>query len=116
MARQRYMAIRHPLEYRQAMIGANLWRRALLNLGVVTLAAGVIVIPMYFETIVQQDTLLHQVQPFNRTHSWMVSTRAPQLENDFHGNGDRGKTSQNVSVKTSQNDQFTHIPKTLMLS
>ena len=27
--------------------------------------------------------------------SWLVCSRAPQLENDFHGNGDGGKTSQN---------------------
>jgi len=33
------------------------------------------------------------------TDMWAPTIRAPQLENDFHGNGDVGKTSQNDPLR-----------------
>ena len=34
-----------------------------------------------------------------KNHWMLLSSRAPQLENDFHRNGDGGKTSQNDPLR-----------------
>ena len=49
MARERYKAIRHPLEYRNATAGVSPWRTAAKYVAPMVLAAAAFVSPLYFE-------------------------------------------------------------------
>lgn len=49
MARERYKAIRHPLEYRNATAGVSPWRTAAKYVAPMVLAAAAFVAPLYFE-------------------------------------------------------------------
>ena len=58
MARQRYLAIRHPIEYRNSTIGTNPWIPAMKNLILVLSLSGVLCIPMFLETSIKHNEFL----------------------------------------------------------
>lgn len=72
MARQRYLAIRHPVEYHNSLQSSNPWRVALSNLLAVLIAAALLTFPLYLET-----KILHQEKAdiinINSTHFQYVS-------------------------------------------
>lgn len=72
MARQRYMAIRHPIEYRNSTIGVNLCLCAMKNLLVVLLVSGLITFPVYFEMSVTYHEV-PSIRNINETHLQYVS-------------------------------------------
>ena len=76
MARQRYLAIRHPVEYRNANITVNPWRPVMKNLILVLAMAAFFTFPLFFETSVKSSEI-GRLYDVNDTHSKYVSTYAP---------------------------------------
>ena len=72
MARQRFLAIRHPIEYRNSTLTINAWVPAVKSLMFVLIVSGVFTLPQFFETSVINDEvgLLRDV---NETHFRYVS-------------------------------------------
>ena len=73
MARQRYLAIRHPVEYRNANLTVNPWIPVTKTLMLVLAMASLITFPLYFETSVKRSEI-RRLQDVNDTHSKYVST------------------------------------------
>ena len=73
MARQRYLAIRHPIEYRNATIGINPWKPTFRQMAMVLLFASVLVAPLVFETKFEMISSV-TTEKFNSTHSIYVSS------------------------------------------
>ena len=72
MARERFLAIRHPVEYRNATIGANPWLPAFKHLGAAILCCGIFVSPMLLETKIDIHNQIDLVQ-YNLSHIQYVS-------------------------------------------
>ena len=72
MARQRYMAVRHPVEYRNSNVGINPWKPAIRSLVLVLVSSTVFVFPLWFETTIR-DVQVPQVKDINGTHFQYVS-------------------------------------------
>ena len=73
MARQRYLAIRHPIEYRNSTIALNPWIPAIKSVFVVLIAASLFTLPLYFETSVKSVDV-RMFHDINSTHFQYVST------------------------------------------
>ena len=67
LARQRYLAIRHPIEYRNSTIAVNPCTYAMKSLLFVLIASGLFALPMYFETSLGY-TLVGAIEDINGTH------------------------------------------------
>ena len=74
MARQRYLAIRHPIEYRNSTIMINPWIPAVKHLVLVLGLAGVLCIPIFFETTIQYSQY-GTIISVNQTHFQYVSSK-----------------------------------------
>jgi hypothetical protein len=75
MARQRFLAIRHPIEYRNSTLTANLWTNVIKSLILVLLIAGLFSFPLYFEESIKYAEMGHlQFDEFNKTNYEYVST------------------------------------------
>ena len=75
MARQRYLAIRHPVEYRNYIQSTNPWKAALKCLVAVLITAALLTFPLYFETTIQDvEKGPPQIIDINSTHFQYVST------------------------------------------
>ena len=72
MARQRYLAIRHPWEYRNLNLNTNPWIPALQSLVLVLVASTLFVTPLFFETSITK-VYIAQVKDINGTHFQYVS-------------------------------------------
>ena len=72
MARQQYLAIRHPIEYRNMNISTNLWIPAIKSLMFVLVAAGLFTFPIFLETRVEYNEL-GKIYDVNSTHFQYVS-------------------------------------------
>ena len=68
----RYLAIRHPIEYRNSTMGINPWKSAIKSLALVLVTAALFTFPLYLETSVKHTEIgrLHEV---NETHFKYVS-------------------------------------------
>lgn len=73
MARQRCLAIRHPIEYRNSNLTVNPWVPAMKSLSVVLVTATVLTFPLFFESSVETKTF-GTVQEINKTHFQYVSS------------------------------------------
>lgn len=73
MARERFQAVRHPVEYRNAVVGTSLWRKAVVQTVASFTASLVFIIPLFFESEIK-DVEFRAVQKYNETHSFDVST------------------------------------------
>ena len=73
MARQRYVAIRHPVEYHNSLQSSNPWKAALTNLMAVLIAAALLTFPLYLETKVLQKEKRADIININSTHFQYVS-------------------------------------------
>lgn len=73
MARQRYLAIRHPVEYRNFTQSTNPWKAALKYLIVVMITATLLAFPLYFETQIIKIEKGAQIFGINSTHFQYVS-------------------------------------------
>ena len=73
MARQRYLAIRHPVEYRNFTQSTNPWKAALKYLIVVMITATLLAFPLYFETQIIKVEKGAQIFGINSTHFQYVS-------------------------------------------
>ena len=73
MARQRYLAIRHPVEYRNFIQSSNPWKAALKYLVVVLITATLLAFPLYFETQIIKIEKGAQIFGINSTHFQYVS-------------------------------------------
>ena len=72
MAKQRYMAIRHPIQYRNTIQSENPWRSAMKSLAIVLTTAGVFTFPLFFETSVESYQVGGVVR-INASHFQYVS-------------------------------------------
>ena len=72
MARQRYLAIRHPWEYRNSNLHTNPWIPALQSLFLVLVASTLFISPLFFETSITHVEV-PQVKDINGTHFQYVS-------------------------------------------
>ncbi|TRY73828.1 hypothetical protein TCAL_01922, partial [Tigriopus californicus] len=68
LTRERYLAIRYPIEYRNAAILGNRWRNACSHLGLCVALSAAFVVPLVFESEVK-ITQIRSVKIFNETHS-----------------------------------------------
>eukprot|EP00095_Tigriopus_kingsejongensis_P004803 maker-scaffold182_size278544-snap-gene-0.12 protein:Tk04803 transcript:maker-scaffold182_size278544-snap-gene-0.12-mRNA-1 annotation:"fmrfamide receptor" len=68
MARERYLAVRYPIQYRNASIVGNRWRTAFSNLALCLSLSAAFVVPLIFESEVKV-TQIRSVKVFNETHS-----------------------------------------------
>ena len=67
MARQRYLAIRHPIEYRNSTTGINPWVPAVKSLMLVLALSGLLCVPLFFETAIRYDEF-GTIKSVNTTH------------------------------------------------
>ena len=74
MARQRYLAIRHPVEYRNFTQSTNPWKAALKYLIAVLITATLLAFPLYFETQIIRTEKGAHIFGINSTHFQYVST------------------------------------------
>ena len=72
MARQRFLAIRHPVQYRNANLGTNPWIPAIQCLVIITVATTIFISPLWFETSIT-DVGVSRVVNINTTHFQYVS-------------------------------------------
>ena len=72
MARQRCLAIKHPIEYRNSTLTINHWVYVIKSLILVLLAAIAFTFPLYLETSVE-NTEVGKVHELNNTHFKYVS-------------------------------------------
>ena len=72
LARQRYLAIRHPIEYRNSVLSTNPWVPAIKSLMFVLVAAALCTFPLFLETSVEYDEI-GRVHEVNATHFQYVS-------------------------------------------
>ncbi len=81
----RYLAIRHPLQYRNAEVQTNHKRQAILTILFVMFVALIVCIPLLFEAAVVYDT--YQLRrDLNTTHMLIVSPLLCCIFNN-HGPG-----------------------------
>lgn len=76
MARQRFLAIRHPVEYRNSNLGTNPWIPALKYLTFTVVACAAFVSPLLLETEVSIEHGIQEVR-LNETHIQFVSSMIP---------------------------------------
>ena len=74
MARQRYLAIRHPVEYRNYIHTTNPWKAALKYLVAVMISAAMLTFPLYFETRIIENEKNAHIIGINSSHFQYVST------------------------------------------
>ena len=67
LARQRYLAIRHPIEYRNSTIAVNPCIYAMKSLIFVLTASGLFALPIFFETSLGY-TVVGAIEDVNKTH------------------------------------------------
>ena len=67
MARQRFFAIRHPMEYRNSNLRINPWRAATKSLLLVLITSTIFVCPLFFETSVEHYSVV-KINKYNKTH------------------------------------------------
>ena len=72
MARQRYLAIRHPIEYRNSTIATNPWIPAMKHLILVLSLSGALCIPLFLETSIKHNRY-GTIKSVNKTHFQYVS-------------------------------------------
>ena len=72
IARQRYIAIRHPIQYRNTMLSTNPWIPATKSLIFVLVTAALFTFPLFLETSVHSDEV-GRVYDINGTHFRYVS-------------------------------------------
>ena len=72
MARQRYLAIRHPIEYRNSTMMINPWVPAIKSLSLVLVVSGLFCVPLFFETAINYDHF-GTIKNINQTHFQYVS-------------------------------------------
>ena len=71
MARQRYLAIRHPIEYRNLTLTTNPWKSVMKNLLLVIVTGALFTFPLFLETSVEEVEV--ERLEFNSTHFKLVS-------------------------------------------
>ena len=70
MARQRFLAIRHPIEYRNSTLTLNLWTSVIRSLVLVLIIAALFSCPLYFEESVKYAEMGHlKLMPHNDTNA-----------------------------------------------
>ena len=72
IARERYLAVRHPIQYRNSNLGGNQWIPVIRTLLLVLATAALITFPIYLETSVEKSEV-SRVVDVNTTHSKYVS-------------------------------------------
>lgn len=72
LARQRYLAIRHPIEYRNSTITVNPCTHAMKSLAFVLVVSGLFTIPLFFETSLAY-LKSGEIKDVNETHFQYVS-------------------------------------------
>ena len=72
MARQRYLAIRHPIEYRTSELNTNPSKHAATRLLLALITTAIFVSPLFFETSVERDNV-GRIVSINETHFQYVS-------------------------------------------
>ena len=72
MARQRFLAIRHPIEYRNSTLTINPWVSVMKSLVLVIVTGALFTFPLYLETSVK-NVEVEKIDDFNSTHFKMVS-------------------------------------------
>ena len=72
MARQRFLAIRHPITYRNSILSSNPWIPAIKSLIVVLMTAALFTFPLFLETSVE-GKVNGRVYDVNSTHFQYVS-------------------------------------------
>ena len=72
MARERFHAVKHPIEYRNATLTGRTWRLALIHTALCMLASALFVIPLIFESEVLTKEM-RAVKTWNSTHTLEVS-------------------------------------------
>ena len=72
MARQRYLAIRHPIEYRNLTLTTNPWKYVMKSLILAILTGALFTFPLFLETSVEEVEV--ERLEFNSTHFKLVST------------------------------------------
>ena len=71
MARQRFLAIRHPIEYRNSTLTTNPWKSVMKSLLLVIVTGAFFTFPLFLETSVEE--LEVKTLEFNSTHFKLVS-------------------------------------------
>ena len=71
MARQRFLAIRHPIEYRNSTLTINPWVSVMKSLLFVIVTGALFTFPLYLETSVKH-TEVDRIEEFNSTHFKLV--------------------------------------------
>ena len=71
MARQRFLAIRHPIEYRNSTLTINPWGSVIRSLLLVIVTGAVFTLPLYLETSVK-NVEVERIEDFNSTHFKLV--------------------------------------------
>lgn len=82
LARQRYLAIRHPIEYRNSTITVNPCTYALKVLASTLVVSGLFALPMFFEATVAFFNV-GKIEGFNATHFQYVSNFRVPLANHY---------------------------------
>ena len=72
IARERYLAVRHPIQYRNSNLVGNQWIPVIRTLLLVLATAALITFPIYLETSVEKSEV-SRVVDVNTTHSKYVS-------------------------------------------
>ena len=78
LARQRYLAIRHPIEYRNSTITVNTCTYAMKVLAFVLVVSGLFALPMFFEATIGY-TKMGKIEEVNMTHFQYVSNYRFQI-------------------------------------
>ena len=71
MARQRFLAIRHPIEYRNSTLTINPWVSVMKSLSFVILTGSLFTFPLYLETSMKHIEV-DRIEEFNSTHFKLV--------------------------------------------
>ena len=77
MARQRFLAIRHPIEYRNLTLTTSPWRYVVKNLILVIVTGACFTSPLFLETSVEEVEI--EKLEFNSTQFKLVSTSISEL-------------------------------------
>ena len=78
MARQRFLAIRHPIEYRNLTLTTNPWRSVIKSLILVIVTGAFFTFPLFMETSVKEVEV--EKLEFNSTHFKLVSIEIPGIK------------------------------------
>ena len=71
MARQRFLAIRHPIEYRNSILTINPWVSVMKSLSFVIVTGALLTFPLYLETSVKHVEV-DRIEEFNSTYFRLV--------------------------------------------